>query len=197
MYHGIKIAPHEFLDCSFVIISVVSETSIFPTPLLLFFVASSISVVDPTSSSYFHPFVFFHPRPLNSATAVVPLHCLFSSSSTAAMTSKTNMKSTSKQTVSSSIAHSLKTAIFKTLALKIDNEISNGTIAPSTRRAFFKILYNIFVLYSKKIIFEKYYRIHLRGTRIAVCETTAMSLSSIELLLNKIISISSMPCKKL
>ena len=80
------------------------------------------------------------------------------------MNSKTIMKSNSsetKNTVPSYNAHSLKAAIFKTLALKVGNELNNGTIAPSTRRAFFEIMYNVFLLSSKKIPFEQYYRLHL------------------------------------
>ena len=80
------------------------------------------------------------------------------------MDSKTIMKSTPSQTnttVPSYNAH----------ALKVGNELNNGTIAPSTRRAFFKIMYNIFLLSSKKISFEQYYRLHLSGPNVAICET--------------------------
>ena len=88
--------------------------------------------------------------------------------------SKTTMKSTSRltnTTVSLYNPHSLKAAIFKTLALKIGNELNNGTIAPSTRQAFFKSMYNSFLLTSKKIPFEQYYRLHVSGPTIAICET--------------------------
>ena len=84
------------------------------------------------------------------------------------------MKSTSSQTnttVPSYNALSLKTAIFKTLALEVGNELNHGTISPSTRRAFFKIMYNVFLLSSKKIPFEQYYRLHVSGPTIAICET--------------------------
>ena len=57
--------------------------------------------------------------------------------------------SQTNQTVSSFKAHSLKAAILKTSALENGNEINNGTIVPSTHRVFSKILYNIFLLYSK------------------------------------------------
>ena len=90
------------------------------------------------------------------------------------MNSKTILKSTSSQTntaVPSHNAHSLKAALFKTRALKVGNELNNGTIAPSTRRAFFKIMYNVFLLSSKKIPFEQYYRFHLSGPNVAICET--------------------------
>ena len=83
------------------------------------------------------------------------------------------MKSTFSQTNATSPsynAHSLKAAIFRTLALKVGNELNNGTIAPSTRRAFFKKMYNVFLLSSKLIPFEQYYRLHLSGPNVAICE---------------------------
>ena len=84
------------------------------------------------------------------------------------------------QTDPSFNAHSLKAAICKTLALKIGNEINNDTIAPSTRRAFFKILYNIFLLSSKKIPFEQYYRLPVWRPRIAICETNSSNVFVID-----------------
>ena len=63
------------------------------------------------------------------------------------------MKSTSSQTnatIPSYNARSLKAAMFKTLALKVGNELNIGTIAPSARRPFFKIMYNVFLLPSKR-----------------------------------------------
>ena len=90
------------------------------------------------------------------------------------MTSKTTMKSASSQTsttVPSNNAHSLKAAIFKTIALKIGNVLNNGTIALSTLRRFFEIMYNVIVLSSKMIPFEQCYRLHLSGPNTAICET--------------------------
>ena len=84
------------------------------------------------------------------------------------------------QTVSSFNAHSLKAAIFETLALKIGKEINNGTIAPSTRRAFFKFLHNIFLSYSKNIPFEQFNRIHKSGPLIAICETNSSNVFVID-----------------
>ena len=74
------------------------------------------------------------------------------------------------QTVSPYNPHSLKAAILKTIALKLGNESNHGTISPSTRQAFFKIMYNVFLLPSKKIPFEQYYRLHVSGPKIAICE---------------------------
>ena len=82
------------------------------------------------------------------------------------------MKSTSSQTnatILSNNAHSLKAAIFQTLALKVGKELNNGTIAPSTRRAFFKIMYNVFLLSSKKIPFVQYYRLTFRTQYCYMC----------------------------
>ena len=79
------------------------------------------------------------------------------------MNSETIMKSTSSQTNT--------TVIFKILALIIGNELNNGTIAPSTRRAFFKIMYNVFLLSSKKIPFEQYCQLYLSEPNVATCET--------------------------
>ena len=90
------------------------------------------------------------------------------------MNSKTIMKSASSQTnttVPSYDAHSLKAAILKTLAVKVGIELNNGTIAPSTLRAFFEIMYNVFLLSSKKIPYEQYYGLHLSGPNVAIRKT--------------------------
>ena len=85
--------------------------------------ASSLSVVHSTTFRHLLSMTFFRSRPLSSATSAVSFYFLFSSSSTAAMTSpsKKTMKSTSSQintTFTSNNAHSLKAAVFKTLALQ-------------------------------------------------------------------------------
>ena len=69
------------------------------------------------------------------------------------MTSKTKTVPTSSQPITSVAIfniHILITAIFKTLALKLGNEHNNGIIYISTRRAFFKIMYNVFSAFYKK-----------------------------------------------
>ena len=89
------------------------------------------------------------------------------------------MISTSSQTnttVPSYNSHSLQAATFKTLALKIGNELNYRTIAPSTRQAFFNIMYNIFLLSSNKIPFEQYNRLHASGPTIATCETKSINV---------------------
>ena len=136
--------------------------------------ASPFSVVHPTSFSQFFSRPFFRPRPFSPVSSVVSFNCFLCSSSTTAMTSKTIMKSTPCQTnttVSSYSAHCLKASIFKTLALEVGNELNIGTIAPSTRRAFFKIMYNVFLLSTKKFPFEQYHRLHLLGPKIVIRET--------------------------
>ena len=112
------------------------------------------SLSDIQSISFSHPFAktFFCSRPFSPA-AVISFSRVVSSSSTTTMKSKTIMKSTSSHTnttVPSYNAHSLKAAIFKTLALKVGNELNNGTIAPSIRRAFFKIIYDVFFYFRQK-----------------------------------------------
>ena len=136
--------------------------------------ATSLPVVHPSTLRHFFSRTFCSPRPFDSASSAVSINCLFSSSSTATMNSSKTMKSISTQTnntVSSYNPLSLKVAIFKTLALKNGNELDDGTISPSTRQAFFKIMYNVFLLSSKTIPFEQYYRLHVSGPTIAICET--------------------------
>ena len=108
---------------------------------------------DIHSTSFNHAFArtFFCSRPFSPATAISFNRVVFSSSTTP-MNPKT-MKSTSSQTnttVPSYNALSLKAAIFKTFALEVGNELNHGTISPSTRTAFFKIMYKVFLLSSKK-----------------------------------------------
>ena len=69
--------------------------------------------------------------------------------------------------------HSLKAAIFHTMAYKLSLEINKNKITPKTLIAFLKVLYNISQIKKKKITFEQYSRIHLAGPKIAVCETTS------------------------
>ena len=119
-----------------------------------FLVEFSLSDIHPTTISQPFARTFFCSWSFSPAP-VISFNRANSSSSTRKMTSKTIMKSTSSQTnttVPSYNAHSLKAAIFKTLALKVGNELNNGTIAPPTRRAFFKIKYNVFSLSSKRFL---------------------------------------------
>ena len=109
--------------------------------------ATSLSVVRPSTLRHFFSRTFCSPRPFDSVSSAVSINCLFSSSSSTAMNSSKTMKSNSTQTnntVSSYNPHSLKAAIFKTLAHKIGNELNHCTISPSTRQAFFKSMYKVF-----------------------------------------------------
>ena len=132
----------------------------------------------PTSFSYFYTCVFFHPRPLSSSTSVVHFHCLFSSCCTAARTStsKTNMKSNSSQTnssITSCDAHSFKGCNLhnsRTINWQRIKQWNNSSFNPPF--FFFKI--NIFLLSSKKIPFEQYYRLHISGPDI--CETMSSNV---------------------
>ena len=67
--------------------------------------------------------------------------------------------------------HSLKAAIFHTMAFKLSLEIHKNKITPKCLIAFLKVLYNVTQIKKKKITFEQYSRIHLQGPKIAICET--------------------------
>ena len=84
-------------------------------------------------------------------------------------------KSEIKQLVTSteSKVHSLKAAIFHTMAYKMSLEINKGNITLPTRRSFLKVLYNVCQIKKKHISFEQYYRLHVDGPKIAICETTS------------------------
>ena len=87
-----------------------------------------------------------------------------------------NSNSEIKQLVNSTTSkvHSLKAAIFHTRAYKMSLEINKGNVTLPTRRSFLKDLYNVCQIKKKKqITFEQYYRLHVEGPKIAVCETTS------------------------
>ena len=107
-----------------------------------FFVAFSLSGVDPTSFGHLPSRTFLHHRPFHTATSVVSFHCLLSYSSTTTMNTKKNTVSTSSQatkTVANPNINTLKAAIFRTLDLKLATELNTGTVLSTPRRAFFKI----------------------------------------------------------
>ena len=80
-----------------------------------------------------------------------------------------------KQLVTSteSKVHSLKAATFHTMAYKMSLEINKGNISLPTRRSFLKVLYNVCQIKKKHASFEQYYRLHVDGSKIAICETTS------------------------
>ena len=80
-----------------------------------------------------------------------------------------------KQLVNSTTykVHSLKAAIFHTMAYKMSLEINKGNVNLPTCRSFLKVLYKVCQIKKKQINFEQYYRIHVEGSKIAVCETTS------------------------
>ena len=61
-------------------------------------------------------------------------------------------------TVASNLSkvHSLKVAIFHTMAYKLSLEINKNKITPKTLIAFLKVLYKISQIKKKKITFEQY-----------------------------------------
>ena len=50
---------------------------------------------------------------------------------------------------------------------------NKGNVTLPTRRSFLKVLYNVCQIKKKQIILEQYYRLHVEGPKIAVCETTS------------------------
>ena len=69
--------------------------------------------------------------------------------------------------------HSLKAAIFHTMAYKLSLEINKNKITPKTLIAFLKVLYNISQIKKKNITCEQHSGIHLAGPKIAISETTS------------------------
>ena len=69
--------------------------------------------------------------------------------------------------------HSLKAAIFHTMAFKLSLEINKNKVTPKSFIAFLKVLYNVTQIKKKKITFDQYSRIHLEGPKIAICETAS------------------------
>ena len=76
-------------------------------------------------------------------------------------------------TSSQSKVHSLKAAIFHTMAYKRSLEINKNKINSKTIIAFLKVLYNVAQIKTKKITIEQYSRIHLAGPKVAICETAS------------------------
>ena len=82
-------------------------------------------------------------------------------------------KSETQKTAVMSKVHSLKAAIFTTMAHKMANEINKDALTNATKCSFLKILYNVCKIKNKHINFEQYFRIHIEGPKVAVCETTS------------------------
>ena len=76
-------------------------------------------------------------------------------------------------TSSTSKVHSLKAAIFHTMAFELSLEINNNKNTPKCLIAFLKVLYNVTQIKKKKITFEQYSRIHVDGPKSAICETVS------------------------
>ena len=73
-----------------------------------------------------------------------------------------------KKIVSSSIALSLRAAIFHTLAFKMSNE----EVTNPTKRSFLKVLNSVCKFKKKNINFEQYARIHLMDPKLAYANET-------------------------
>ena len=87
----------------------------------------------------------------------------------------TNAETEDIITMTSSLlkVHSLKAAVFHTMAYKLSLEFNNNKVTPESHIAFLKILYKVTQIKMKKITFEQYSRIHVAGPKIAICETTS------------------------
>ena len=72
-------------------------------------------------------------------------------------------------TSSHSKVHSLKAAIFHTMAYKLSLEINNNKITSKSLIAFLKVLYNVAQIKKKRITPEQYSRIHVAGPKTAIC----------------------------
>ena len=78
-------------------------------------------------------------------------------------------------TVTSNLSkvHSLKAAIFHTMAFRVSLEINKNKVTHKSLFVFLKVLHNITKIKKKKITFEQYSRLHLDGPKIAICETSS------------------------
>ena len=78
-------------------------------------------------------------------------------------------------TVTSNLSkvHSLKAAIFQTMAFKLSLDINKNKVTPKTLFGFLKVLYNITQIKKKDITLEQYSRLHLNGPKIGTCETAS------------------------
>ena len=76
-------------------------------------------------------------------------------------------------TSSHSKVHSLKAAIFHTMAYKLSLKINNNKRTPKSLIAFLKVLYNVANIKQKRITFEQYSRIHVAGPKIVICQTAS------------------------
>ena len=85
-------------------------------------------------------------------------------------------KTNQTKLIPSTTAHSLKAAIFHTMAFKLSLKINNDQITPSTKRSFLEVLYNVCKIKKKSKNFEQYARLHLDGPNIAICETASNAI---------------------
>ena len=73
---------------------------------------------------------------------------------------------------SSSNAHSLKAAIFHTMAFEMSLEINTNKLILPTNPAFLNhILFSVCTIKKKNITIEQFARLHYDDTEIAICET--------------------------
>ena len=114
-------------------------------------------------------FFLLHPHSFRTS----PLLLLRIPSTLVLMASNAETNDIINMTSEFSKVHSLKAAIFYTMAFKLSLEIHKNKITPKCLIAFLKVLYNVTQIKKKKIAFEQYSRIHLQGPKIAICETAS------------------------
>ena len=117
---------------------------------------------------------------LETSILLPPPSILFQNISTSPFSSSTKLSRHDAEiqdiitmTSSHSKVHSLKAAIFHTMAYKLSLEINNNKITPKSLIAFLKVLYNVTQIKKKHITFEQYSRLHVAGPKIAICETAS------------------------
>ena len=125
--------------------------------------------------------ISYTPCVLETAILLPPPSILFQNISTSSSPSTAHsrhgpdaeVEDIISMTSSQSKVHSLKAAIFHTMAYKLSLEINKNQITTEAIIAFLKVLYNVAQIKTKKITFEQYSRIHLAGPKIAICETAS------------------------
>ena len=69
--------------------------------------------------------------------------------------------------------HSLKAAIFHTMAFKPSLEVNKNKMTPKSLIAFLIVVYKVTQIKEKRITIEQYSRIQLAVTKTAICETAS------------------------
>ena len=123
------------------------------------------------SLCHLHSSVSIHLTAFNFSTPNFSIDCLVSSSQR--ISAKTSTSNQTLKTVSNCHVNTLKAANFETLALKNSVEIN---FTPSTRKAFFKKMLNIFLLSSTKYLSSNTFVYISWVQKNDLCETTSSNV---------------------